>query len=90
MDSSKESLTGVVIQSDYQDNVDLIKTEDEEANHQCRNPIENCKDIIREIGPSIQHVCREANRCVDKMVRSEKTQYEKLVKVVRYFVLGIH
>lgn len=74
--------TGVFIESDCQDTMDLIKTEVEEAIHSCRNHIEDCKNIIREITPNIQHVLIEANRCADKMAWLGKTQHEKLVKVL--------
>ncbi|KAM7521855.1 hypothetical protein LguiA_011757 [Lonicera macranthoides] len=63
---------GICIESNCQKVVDLIKVEDEETNHPCRNLI----------APNVQHILREGNRCVDKMARIRKSQHERLVKIL--------
>lgn len=73
---------GVLIESDCQDAIDLIKAEDEAENHPCGNLIEDYKNIIQETAPNIQHVLRKTNRCSDKMACLWKTQHERMVKVL--------
>lgn len=71
-----------IFKSNCQDTIDWITKEKEEENHSCKTLIEDCKNLIKEISPTIQHVHREVNMCADKMVRLEKSEHERLVKVL--------
>lgn len=70
----------IILESDCQDAIDWI-TEEEEK-HPYKTLIEDCKNLIKKISPTIQHVLKEANRCTDKIAQLRKSQHEKLVKVL--------
>ena len=72
----------VLLESDCQDAIDRITKEEEGDNHPCRALIQDCKNLIKEVAPRVQHVLREANRCADKLAQLGKIQQERLVKVL--------
>lgn len=80
--AKEKGWVAIILESDCQDAIERIMEEKEEENHTCRMLIENCKNLIKNIFSTIQHVLREANKYADKMARLRKSQHEKLVKVL--------
>ena len=80
--TKEKGWVAVILESDCQDAIDRITAEDEGENHPCRTLIQDCKNLIKEVSPKIQHVLREANRCADKLAQLGKNQHERLVKVL--------
>ncbi|KAL3823999.1 hypothetical protein ACJIZ3_020028 [Penstemon smallii] len=78
----EEGLTKVIIETDSEQAVDLIKNPNKvnPRNISLRSKIEECRSLMMKHSDwELFHICREKNRCADAMAKMAKNQMEQLI-----------